>query len=288
MNKVSQLFLLALTSLIFSCSKEDSNRAEPLRDYTEQYAADLDSIDEYIDSHYLEVDENFNVTMNPIPAGGTQQSIRTQTDYPLEFKMISQHDIQYKVYYLKIREGINESPSRVDSVLVSYRGTLLNDDQFDQAQNPVWFPLESVIQGWSEIIPDFKTGTYEVSEGPDPTTFSGYGVGVMFLPSGLAYFGQPAGNAPRYSPLIFSFNLYELNYRDHDNDGILSKDEVATPGDNPLDYDSDNDNIPNMYDEDDDGYSYKTRTEISENGQVVFPYPTCNSGISKHLDPSCH
>src|SRR5690606_26668749 len=99
----------------------------------------------------------------------------------------------------------------------------------------------------------------------NPVTFADYGVGVMFLPSGLAYYNQVTGAVPRYSPLIFTFNLYELNYRDHDNDGILSKDEVANPGDNPLDYDSDNDGIPNMYDKDDDNDSYLTRFEISEN-----------------------
>jgi hypothetical protein len=288
MNKVYQLFFLCFVALTVSCSKSDDNDVEPLRDFAEQYATDLDSIDKYIDSHYIEVDEDFNVSMLPIPAGGTQQSIRTQTDYPLQFKMITQHEIEYKVYYLKVREGINENPSRVDSVLVSYKGNLLSDTTFDQAQSPVWFPLESVVQGWAEIIPMFKTGNYENVEGPNPVSFTDFGVGVMFLPSGLAYYGQAAGSIPRYSPLIFSFNLYELDYRDHDLDGILSKDEVAVPGDNPLVYDLDGDARPNMYDTDDDGDSFLTRVEISEDDTIVFPYPTCTSGIPKYLDPSCH
>ncbi|MBF0694478.1 MAG: FKBP-type peptidylprolyl isomerase [Flavobacterium sp.] len=288
MNKVYQILFLLSIALFVSCEKDDGPKAEPLRDFSEQYATDLDSIDRFIDTHYLTVDSNFNVTMTKIPTGGTQQSIRTQTEFPLEFKMVNKHDIDYKVYYLKIREGVNERPSRVDSVLVAYRGNLVNDTQFELAQNPVWFTLDNVIQGWSEIVPLFKTGTYETSEGPNPVTFADYGVGVMFLPSGLAYYNQVTGAVPRYSPLIFTFNLYELNYRDHDNDGILSKDEVANPGDNPLDYDSDNDGIPNMYDKDDDNDSYLTRFEISENGVVIFPYPTCPSELPKHLDASCH
>lgn len=288
MNKVYQILFLLSIALFVSCEKDDGPKAEPLRDFSEQYATDLDSIDRFIDTHYLTVDSNFNVTMTKIPTGGTQQSIRTQTEFPLEFKMVNKHDIDYKVYYLKIREGVNERPSRVDSVLVAYRGNLVNDTQFELAQNPVWFTLDNVIQGWSEIVPLFKTGTYETSEGPNPVTFADYGVGVMFLPSGLAYYNQVTGAVPRYSPLIFTFNLYELNYRDHDNDGILSKDEVANPGDNPLDYDSDNDGIPNMYDKDDDNDSYLTRFEISENGVVIFPYPMCPSGLPKHLDASCH
>ncbi len=32
-----------------------------------------------------------------------------------------------------------------------------NNTQFDISQTPIWFKLEEVIQGWSEVIPRFKT-----------------------------------------------------------------------------------------------------------------------------------
>ena len=47
----------------------------------------------------------------------------------------------------------------------------------------------------------------------------------MFLPSGLAYYSNATSNIGAYSPLIFTFKLCEVHYRDHDGDGILSKDE---------------------------------------------------------------
>ena len=65
----------------------------------------------------------------------------------------------------------------------------------------IWFQLESVVAGWGEIIPLFKTGTFDTSAGPNPSTFSNFGAGVMFLPSGLAYYEQmPSSLIPSYSP----------------------------------------------------------------------------------------
>ena len=49
------------------------------------------------------------------------------------------------------------------------------------------------------------------------------GAGVMFLPSGLAYFNGASGSIPSYSPLIFSFKLYAIKRADQDGDGILSR-----------------------------------------------------------------
>jgi FKBP-type peptidyl-prolyl cis-trans isomerase FkpA len=300
MNKFFKiLFVIAITVSFSSCNKDDDNKAEPLRDYTVQYAADIDSIDDYLDTHYMEVDADFNVTYTEIPEGGTQQSIRLQTDYPLDFVMVNNedHDVNYKVYYIKLREGLGRKPTEVDSVHVAYRGTLINDTQFDLAQNPIWFQLQEVVPGWSEIIPKFKTaGTYDDSEGPDPVDFQEYGAGVMFLPSGLGYYGNssPSGTIAGYSPLIFSFKLMELRYKDHDRDGILSKDEgdPTDPTIKLIKYDSDGDGTPNLYDVDDDGDHFLTKNEI-KNPITGNPYPfadipTCTDGKKKHLSAACH
>ena len=288
MNKFLKLLFVAIIGLsIVSCSKDDDNKSVPLRDYTEQYAKDLDTIDEFIDTHYMTVSPNFDVTFANLPNDGSQLSIRNQTDYPLEHKIVNAHGIDYKVYYIKLREGVNKRPSAVDSVMVSYSGRLISLTQFDAAASPVWLKLDGVVRGWTEIVPMFKTGTYETGEGPNPVNFFDYGAGIMFVPSGLGYYGQAVSGVPSYSSLIFNFKLYELRYRDHDNDGILSKDEVETPGDDPKEYDSDEDGIANMYDVDDDNDHYLTRTEISdEDGNIIDPLPMCGPTL-KHLDPNC-
>ena len=275
MNKYFKIVLFLVVGItIVSCSKSDPIPTITLRDFSVQNTSDMDSINKYIDTHYLTVDPDYNVTMTKIPVGGTQQSIRLQQTYPLQFKMV-QNDIQavnYKVYYLNLRQGTNQSTTAVDSVYVSYRGTLVSDVQFDYSQTPIWFQLESVVAGWGEIIPLFKTGTYDTALGPNPTTFANFGAGVMFIPSGLGYYNQiPSAYLPAYSPLIFSFKLKSQRSRDHDRDGILSKDEVSLTvvGQKPKDYDSDGDGVPNFYDIDDDGDHYMTKSEIKRPNIIV-------------------
>lgn len=296
MNKYFKIVLFLVFGItITSCSKSETESTATLRDYKVQYASDLDSIDKYIDTHYIQsVDSDFNIIMAKIPVGGTQQSIRLQQNYPLDSIKVQNddHDVNYKIYYLKLREGTNQSTSSVDSVYVSYRGTLVSDVQFDYSENPIWFQLESVVAGWGEIIPLFKTGTYDTTEGPNPTTFTNFGAGVMFLPSGLGYYNQVASAyIPYYSPLIFSFKLKSQRSRDHDRDGVLSKYEVSTTvvGQKPKDYDTDGDKTPNYYDIDDDGDRYMTKNEIHKNasGAIIFEDGD-GDGIPNYLDPDNH
>ncbi len=287
MKNLSKLLFLLLAIAIASCSKTDKVEQIPLRDFALQYTADLDSINKYIDTHYMTVTPELDVTFAKIDAA--QTSIRMQTEFPLQHKMVKQGEIDYKVYYLNLREGGNRQPTKLDSVYVTYKGNLISDVVFDSAENPVWFSFEKVkVRGWLEIIPLFKTGFYAADgDESSPTNFTDYGAGAMFVPSGLAYYGASSGAIPIYSPLIFSFKLMELKYRDHDFDGILSKDEVANPGDDPELYDTDGDGIPNYWDNDDDGDGYLTKFEILENGVITFP--TCPGGsIPKYLDPTCH
>lgn len=297
MNKIFKLFIFALASLtIGSCTSNSSTTTEELRDYTEQYTKDLDSIDEYIDSHYINVDADYNVTFSKIATGGTQQSIRQQTQFPLQSKMvyIEEHQLTYKVYYIKLNEGIGKRPSVADSIHVSYRGILLNDNQFDYSQNPIWFQLQDVVSGWGKIIPEFKTGTYDTAAGPNPVNFQNFGAGIMFLPSGLAYYqsASQTGSFGAYSPLIFTFKLYELRYKDHDLDGVLSKDEfiddLLDPYDDVYDTDTDGDGVANLFDIDDDGDKVKTKNEIHKdaNGNIIFE--DCDGdGVPNYLDKDC-
>ena len=295
MNNYFKIVLfLAIGLTIASCTKNDTISSVALREYKVQYAADLDSIDKYIDTHYITVDTDYNVTMTKIPVGGTQLSIRLQQTYPLDSVKVQndEHNVNYKVYYLKLREGTNQRTTAVDSVYVSYKGNLLTDGQFDYSESPIWFQLQTVVAGWREIIPLFKTGTYDTAEGPNPTSFSNFGAGVMFLPSGLGYYNQiPSAYIPSYSPLIFSFKLKSQRYRDHDRDGILSKDEVdpTVVGQKPEDYNSDGDTFANMYDTDDDGDHYMTKNEIHKNanGTIIFE-DTDGDGIPNYLDKDNH
>ena len=294
MNTFFKFFSFVVLSLaLFSCSKSDSTAAISLRDYRQQYLADSTAIDAFFKTHAYSVDANSNVTfaVTTNPA----LSMRKELHAILRDTSIVQDGITYdKVYFLKLNAGTQRRPTPVDSIFIAYKGTFIsqtgtdyNETQFDASPNPIWLPLQGVISGWQHILPYFKTGTY-TSGGSNPTVFSGFGTGVMFLPSGLAYFGGSVSTIPVYSPLIFTFKMYELQYRDHDRDGILSKDERALGTDpltnwtiNPMGYDTDGDGVFNMFDVDDDGDFFTTKFETRKPAfDVTTPTNPSGSGPS--------
>lgn len=317
-NIYKALCFVVLATILVACPNTDDATVPPPRPYDEVYAEDIAEIEDFLDTHFVTVDADYNTTFELIPDGGSQTPISSMSE--LQYKLVDAHDITYKVYYLKLREGVGEAPTRIDSAFVTYKGTIPSDITltFDQRNDPIWFPLEDVVRGWGEIIPEFKTGTY--IDNPDGSiTFDDYGAGVMFLPSGLGYFNQSVGNIPSYSPLIFNFRLHDQRYRDHDRDKILSKIEYGTNfNEEPLD--TDGDGLPDYLDVDDDGDGYLTKTEISYvhpsdpdavtryypyNGEASdnasTPYvdetkgiPSCSGDFTtstrlrRHLDPTCH
>ena len=323
-------FFLKSTSLFFllvfivSCSKSDSS-TEPLRKYAEQYATDLTNIEGYMKSHYMTVINNpgatddQDVTFTKIPTGGTQTSIWDEHLYQTYEITLTQDDTQgpvtYKIYYIQLRQGSgpnSKSPCNVDRVLTSYRGEYIYNGsegiiskQFDSMVTPeTYFNLTGVVRGWSEIFPKFKTGSY-TSNGDGTLSYHDFGAGVMFLPSGLAYYSGTTGSIPSYSPLIFTFKLYEVQRTDQDGDGIYSYlEDIGSelqPGvpdgylrDNDTTYedDTDHDGTPNYLDTDDDNDLFTTKSEIKDpiTGQ---PYafdqiPLCSDGKKKHLSTVCH
>lgn len=102
--------------------------------------------------------------------------------------------LQYKV----LKSGQGRSPTLYDTVVVHYRGTLLNGTVFDstyERQEPVEFPVNRVIPGWSEALKLMKTGDkWEV-----------------FIPAYLAY-GE-TGYGPQIEPnatLVFEMELIRI------------------------------------------------------------------------------
>ena len=338
MNKFKYYFILLITAVsLFSCSKNDNtDTIDPPIAYAVQYPIDIAVIEDYLKTNYITVvnhpgfADDQDVTFTKIPAGGNQPSIwsyKDQVTFPkLLSRDVSLHDITYKLYYLVLREGVGTSPSNVDDLLISYKGdylqqvtvsnvTTLTATQFTDVKFPQsmlnLYPkpelnLQGTVTGWSEALPQFKTGTY--TSNPDGTiSYNDFGAGVMFIPSGLGYYSYGAGPIPAYAPLVFSFKLYEIQRTDQDRDGIPSYQEdlngdgymydfrntanyPTTPAVN-LD-DTDGDGIPNFVDIDDDGDKYSTKLEI-KNPTTGLPYPfaaipTCTSGKKNYLDATCH
>jgi FKBP-type peptidyl-prolyl cis-trans isomerase len=100
-------------------------------------------------------------------------------------------EVQYKV----LAEGSGASPKATDTVTVNYRGTLIDGKEFDssaKAGHPGRFPLNQVIQGWTEVLQKMKVG----------------GKWEIYLPSNIAY--GDMGHGPAIEPgstLIFEMEL---------------------------------------------------------------------------------
>lgn len=271
------VLVLGLFIGFYSCQPDDSTSTQPLRPYNEVYEEDIQKIEDFLQTHYVTIDSDYNTTFTKIPDGGSQIPVWDMPELVRDFE-VELHDITYKLYYLKLREGTGESPTRVDSTLVGYKGNTFykttvdgvedyTQTVFEETVNPVWFSLDRVIKGWAEIVPQFKIGTYS-SNADGTISFQDFGVGVMFIPSGLGYFASGSASIPSYSPLIFNFKLYNLKRMDHDRDGILSMYEYGDPLDgerfkkDPID--TDGDDRPDYLDVDDDADGHLTKTEIKK------------------------
>lgn len=99
--------------------------------------------------------------------------------------------------YMIIESGSGESPDSDDVVSVEYRGMLIDGTEFDASRpgNPVTFPVNGVIAGWTEALQLMKPGS----------------TWKLFIPAGLAY-GE-RGAPPRIGPnevLIFEVKLLSV------------------------------------------------------------------------------
>ncbi|MBW7886823.1 MAG: FKBP-type peptidyl-prolyl cis-trans isomerase [Bacteroidetes bacterium] len=102
--------------------------------------------------------------------------------------------LQYKI----LRTGSGPSPAETSTVVVDYRGRLINGTIFDESYargEPATFKLNQVIRGWTEGLQLMNTGAkFE-----------------FYVPSDLAYGDRQAGSLiPAGSTLIFEVELKEI------------------------------------------------------------------------------
>lgn len=102
--------------------------------------------------------------------------------------------LQYQV----ITEGQGPKPAATDTVKVHYQGFLIDGTKFDSSVDhgqPISFPLNGVIPGWTEGVQLMTVGSkYK-----------------FFIPSELGYGERGAGNTiPPHSTLIFEVELLQI------------------------------------------------------------------------------
>lgn len=285
------LATLFLTTIILACSSDDDSGISlvPDRDRTEQQATDKALFETYFQTHYYnsgELDAIANPEVSDIVITKLEDGEAVPADATLlmgavETRTTTFEDTSYEYYILKINQGGGEkSPEFTDRVRVEYEGSLITDPEegedntiFDSAINPTDFNLVGfgpnsggVITGWQRVFPEFNEAL-SFTTGSD-VIYDDYGVGVMFLPSGLAYFSRSLVGIPSYSNLVFKFTLLQAEENDHDNDGIPSYIEDLNSDLSTFDEDTDEDLIFNYVDADDDGDGVFTINELERNERV--------------------
>ena len=105
----------------------------------------------------------------------------------------TQSGLQYKV----IKEGSGDSPDDNDMVSVHYTGTLIDGTVFDSSRErgePLEFPVNGVIAGWTEALKMMKPGSQY----------------MLYIPARLAYGDKKTGPIPEGSTLVFDVELLEF------------------------------------------------------------------------------
>jgi len=102
--------------------------------------------------------------------------------------------LQYKI----LTEGTGPKPAPTDSVVCNYRGTLINNTEFDSSYKrgqPATFPVTGVIKGWTEALQLMPVGSKW----------------QLFVPADLAYGPRAAGpDIGPNSTLIFEVELLSI------------------------------------------------------------------------------
>lgn len=297
--KLQRLLFILMLGFIFSCSDDDDS-GEPieLRDPEEVRDENMLQIEGFLETHFYRFEDNpqnsnfQNIVFDTIAGDNANEEPVINSEF-LKSKLVFQQDVEFKLYYLKFREGAESvrKPTFADSVLVTYRGfSLFKNQTFDGSPNPIWFDLTNNIRGFYEVMDEFK-GSTSFQENPDGTISfdDNFGIGTVFIPSGIAYYSAPPSGSgiAAYEPIVFNIQLYRSIESDHDQDGVPSWMEDINEDRRLTNDDTDGDNIPDFADVNDDGDGTLTEDEIEidAEGNLILPDSNGND-TPDYLDPT--
>ncbi|WP_245574839.1 FKBP-type peptidyl-prolyl cis-trans isomerase [Aequorivita capsosiphonis] len=303
MMKIKYGFALLIVMLVVtvSCKKDDDDGPAPIppRDRGEEAIRAQAEIEAFLETHFYNYEDfdadpnNFKIKFDTIAGENASKTPLIEQVTSKVVNDIFDTDVDYKLYLLKVREGGGERPHFSDYTTTTYDGRLMNLDLFDSSVIPIKLNLVNgksaqevgVIRGLQQALIEFKGAVGEPITNPDGTlSFEDFGIGAVFIPSGLGYFQSSRGDLDAYGQLIFSFQLFASEVADHDGDGIPSYMEDLNNNQYLFDDDTDGNGLPNYLDNDDDGDGRLTKFEIEIiDGEIFFP-DTNGNGTPDYLD----
>lgn len=279
-NYILPIIALAFV-VLFSCNNDDDGIIViPPHERDEEAVIAQDEIEEFLQTHFYNYEEfenppsdfNYRIVFDTIVGDNASKTPLMEQVLSKNVVDIFDEDVTYKLYYLKTRQGEGDEIAFTDIASISYEGMFLTDlSTFDSSITPVRFDLTQVIDGLQSALVEFNGATGYI-ENPDGTlTFENYGIGAVFIPSGLGYFNTPPPAIPYYSQLIFTFHPYLIEKGDQDSDGILSVFEDLDGDGLELNDDTDANGVPNFADPDDDGDGRLTINEVEAHEYIINP-----------------
>ena len=138
-----------LLLISFSCKKDDTNNIDiPIKDLSEQYIIENDSIIQFMKTHFFNYSDFSNISSTDSPEiifdsiigdNLNKTPIYDQVStLQISVKDANDNDVNHNLYYHVIRDGIGDNPTVADSVFVSYKGLLFDGSSFDTRKNPIW------------------------------------------------------------------------------------------------------------------------------------------------------
>ena len=95
--------------------------------------------------------------------------------------------LQYQV----VTEGTGDKPTATDKVKVHYTGTLLDGTKFDSSVDrgePMEFPVNGVIKGWTEVLQLMPVGSKYIVWSPSDLAYGERGAGQDIKPNSTLKF----------------------------------------------------------------------------------------------------
>lgn len=219
MKKVILLLFVA-SILVVSCKKDDSFKEEPPRDRGKEAIAAQNEIEEFLTKYTYNYEDfenpsedfNFRIVIDSIVPGSNKKPLIDLVSY----KTVEDPEdskVKYKLYYLKVRQGKGPAMADAEIAYITYEAYRVRDNKLVEETNlsdpkPFVFDTKSSL-GVKQALLEFNASDSFIENPDGTTTYNNYGIGAVFVPSGLAFFNRPPlGVAVGvYNQLIYAFHV---------------------------------------------------------------------------------